>query len=115
LNSIRRENPALQSDWSLRFHPVDNDQLLVFSKEKILDAKERNLILVAVNLDPYHVQSGWVTLPVADFGIPPHETYVVEDLLGGGTYRWQGGVRNYIELSPHTVPAHVFRVSRIPA
>jgi starch synthase (maltosyl-transferring) len=53
LNRIRRENPALQSDWSLQFHPTDNDQLLVFSKEM-----QSNLILVAVNLDPRYVQAG---------------------------------------------------------
>ena len=71
------------------------------------------MILVAVNLDPWNVQSGWVDLPIADFGIPPHERYVAEDLLGGGRYEWTGS-RNYIELSPHTLPAHVFRVERRP-
>ena len=28
VNRIRRENPALHADWSLRFHAVDNDQLI---------------------------------------------------------------------------------------
>jgi starch synthase (maltosyl-transferring) len=106
LNAIRRENPALQTDWSLRFHPIGNDQLICFSKEE-----KNNLILVAVNLDPWNVQSGWIELPIADFGIAPHERYVVEDLLGGGRYEWTGS-RNYVELSPHTLPAHVFRVHR---
>ena len=32
VNKIRHENLALQSDWSLRFHPVDNDQLIAYSK-----------------------------------------------------------------------------------
>jgi starch synthase (maltosyl-transferring) len=67
--------------------------------------------VVAVNLDPWHVHSGWVTLPIADFGIAPYESYLVDDLLGGGRYEWKGA-RNYIELSPHTLPAHVFRVVR---
>ena len=106
LNGIRKANPALQSDWSLRFHPIDNPQLICFSKRE-----KENLILVAVNLDPWNVQSGWVDLPIADFGIPPHERYVAEDLLGGGRYEWTGS-RNYIELSPHTLPAHIFRVYR---
>jgi starch synthase (maltosyl-transferring) len=106
LNGIRKANPALQSDWSLRFHPIDNPQLICFSKRE-----KENLILVAVNLDPWNVQSGWVDLPIADFGIPPHERYVAEDLLGGGRYEWTGS-RNYVELSPHTLPAHIFRVYR---
>ncbi|TAK81589.1 MAG: alpha-1,4-glucan--maltose-1-phosphate maltosyltransferase [Betaproteobacteria bacterium] len=99
LNRIRRENAALQSDWSLRFHPVDNPQLLVYSKEA-----GDNLILVAVNLDLHHPQSGWV-----DFEL--HGTYQVHDLLSGGRWTWTGR-RNYIELNPHTLPAHVFKVIR---
>jgi starch synthase (maltosyl-transferring) len=109
LNKIRKENPALQSDWSLEFHPIDNHQLLFFSKKE-----KDNIILVAVNLDPRKVQSGWVKLNLDDLGIPEDATYRVEDLLGGGQYQWKGAL-NYIELSPHTLPAHVFRVLRTPA
>ncbi|MGH9567179.1 MAG: alpha-amylase family glycosyl hydrolase, partial [Candidatus Angelobacter sp.] len=32
VNQIRKANAALQSDWSLRFHSCDNDQLIVYSK-----------------------------------------------------------------------------------
>ena len=96
LNQVRRENPALQSDWSLQFHAIDNDQLLAFSK------KERdNEILVVVNLDPHHPRSGWLDFPPCK----------VHDLLSGGHYTWGSG-RNYVELSPHTLPAHVFKVTR---
>ena len=101
LNRIRRENVALQSDWSLQFHGTDNDQLLVFSKEQ-----ENNLILVAVNLDPRYAQSGWI-----DFAWGEGKTYDVEDLLGGGRYTWAGR-RNFVQLNPQTLPAHIFRVVR---
>ena len=101
LNRIRQDNIALQSDWSLQFHPTDNDQLLVYSKEQ-----EENLILVAVNLDPRYLQSGWV-----DFAWGEGKTYEVEDLLGGGRYTWAGR-RNFVQLNPQTLPAHVFRVVR---
>jgi starch synthase (maltosyl-transferring) len=101
LNEIRKENPALQSDWSLRFHPTDNDQLLVFSKEE-----KSNLILVCVNLDPSTTQGGWV-----DFDRAPSGAYQVEDLLSAGTYAWSGR-RNFVQLNPQTLPAHVFRVTR---
>ena len=33
VNRIRKENPALHNDWSLRFHSIDNDQLLAYSKQ----------------------------------------------------------------------------------
>jgi starch synthase (maltosyl-transferring) len=95
LNSIRNQNPALQSDWSLKFHPVDNDQLIAFSKKE-----KDNEILVVVNLDVHHPQSGFI-----DYG-----PCTVLDLVSGGRYTWTGP-RNYVELSPHTLPAHVFKVT----
>ena len=101
LNDIRRQNAALQSDWSLQFHPTDNDQLLVYSKQE-----GENLVLVAVNLDPRYLQSGWV-----DFAWGEGKTYDLEDLLGGGRYTWAGR-RNFVQLNPQTLPAHVFRVVR---
>jgi starch synthase (maltosyl-transferring) len=92
LNAIRNDNAALQSDWSLKFHPIDNDRLIAYSKGDIL---------VVVNLDVNHPQMGFI-----DFG-----PCTVHDLLAGGHYTWSGP-RNYIELSPHTLPAHVFKVTR---
>jgi starch synthase (maltosyl-transferring) len=35
----------------------------------------------------------------------------VHDLLSGGRYAWSGS-RNYIELNPHQLPAHLFKVVR---
>jgi starch synthase (maltosyl-transferring) len=101
LNEVRRENPALQSDWSLRFHPTDNEQLICYSKQA-----GDNLILVAVNLDPHHTQAGWV-----DFERAPGDTYELHDLVAAGHYSWHGR-RNFVQLNPHTLPAHVFRVTR---
>jgi starch synthase (maltosyl-transferring) len=106
INAVRKQNPALQSDWSLHFHPIDNPQLLVYSKRF-----EANSILVAVNLDFQHPQSGFVDLALQQLNIAPHETYEVHDLLSGGRYTWTGA-RNYIELNPHQLPAHVFKVVR---
>jgi starch synthase (maltosyl-transferring) len=104
LNAIRKENVALQSDWSLRFHEIDNDQLIAYSKQE-----GDNLILTIVNLDTRFVQSGFVEF---DFGGGPFE---VQDLLGGGRYKWQGN-KNYVRLNPQELPApqvaHIFLVHR---
>ncbi len=108
VNRIRRENPALQSDWSLRFHPVDNDQLLCYSKS----TEDRgNVILVVVNLDHHHPQSGWVDLPLAELGLEPDRSYQLHDLLSDARYLWYGS-RNYVEINPQMVPAHIFRLRR---
>jgi len=106
LNRVRQDNPALQRDWSLRFHAIDNPQLLVYSKKE-----EENCIVVAVNLDFLHPQSGFVELDLEALGLAPHETFEVHDLLSGGRYSWSGS-RNYIELNPHQLPAHLFKVVR---
>jgi starch synthase (maltosyl-transferring) len=106
LNRVRQANPALQRDWSLRFHDIANPQLLVYSKKE-----ESNVILVAVNLDFQHPQSGFVELDLQGLGLAPHETFEVHDLLSGGRYTW-GGSRNYIELNPHQLPAHLFKLVR---
>ncbi|HEV8109505.1 MAG TPA: alpha-1,4-glucan--maltose-1-phosphate maltosyltransferase, partial [Burkholderiales bacterium] len=106
LNRVRQDNRALQRDWSLQFHDIPNPQLLVYSKKE-----ENNVILVAVNLDYQHPQSGFVELDLESLGLAPHETFEVHDLLSGGRYTWSGS-RNFIELNPHQLPAHLFKVVR---
>jgi starch synthase (maltosyl-transferring) len=104
INKIRHENPALQSNGSLRFHDIDNPQMICYSKR---DLKSNNIIVAVVNLDPYHTQSGMVDLPLDMLGIDANQPYQVHDLLSFSRYLWQGP-RNYVELSPHVVPAHLF-------
>lgn len=106
LNAIRRENPALQSDRGLRFHPTDNDRILCFSR---MDAKGTNVLLVAVNLDSVQAQSGWLDLPGDDLGLPRDQPYPVHDLLSGARYLWHG-TRNFVQLDPRPIPALIFRV-----
>jgi starch synthase (maltosyl-transferring) len=106
VNRIRRENPALRSNHLLKFHPINNDYLLAFTKS-IEDGSD--IILTVVNLDPNHVQSGWLDLPVADFLIDAKKTYQMHDLLTGARFLWTGA-RNYVELDPQYSPAHIFRL-----
>jgi starch synthase (maltosyl-transferring) len=108
LNSIRRTNPALHSNESLHFHPADNPSLLCYSKTTPDFA---NTILVAVNLDPFQEQAGWVDLDLGKLGIPYNENFIVEDLLTGARYTWHDR-SNYVALRPQVLPAHVFRLIR---
>jgi len=108
VNRIRRENPALQGDWSLRFHEVDNEQLICYSKRT---DDNSDVVLVVVNLDPHHTQSGWIEFPLEELGIDPQKPYQMHDLLSDARYLWQGS-RNYVELNPQFVPAHIFRIRR---
>jgi starch synthase (maltosyl-transferring) len=108
VNRIRHENPALQTDRGLRFHEADNQSILCYSK---VDDRGDNVILVAVNLDPHHVQSAWIELPVDDLGLPRDQPFQVHDLLTGARYLWHG-TRNFVQLDPQSIPAHIFRVRR---
>jgi len=108
VNEIRKENAALQSDWGLKFHLCENDQLICYTKES---ADESNLILTVVNLDPYHMQSGFVALPLEELEIPRDRSFEAEDLLTGERYLWNGP-RNYVELNPAKLPGHVLRIHR---
>jgi len=108
VNRVRRENPALQQDWNLHFVPVDNEQLIAFVK---YDEDRTNIILAVVNLDPHYTQAGWLDLPMTELELSADQAYQVHDLLGDGRYLWHGS-RNYVELNPGVMPAHVFRIRR---
>ncbi len=106
LNQARRENPALHGDWSLRFHPVDNEQIIAYSK---MTPDRSNVIVGIVNLDFRYKQAGWVQLPLEEFGLDPNQPFEVQDLLTYARFQWRGP-RNYVELNPAQVPAHVLKV-----
>jgi starch synthase (maltosyl-transferring) len=106
LNAIRRENPALHDDWRLHFHRTDNEHLICYSKSTPdLD----NVVLCIVNLDWRWTHAGWVELDLAALGVAPDLPFIVEDLVSGERYPWQGA-RNYVELSPKRQPFHVLRI-----
>ena len=105
INAIRKENRALQSNESLRFHSIDNDQMIAYSKQT---SDRNNVILTVVNLDPFWKQSGFLELPLDDLGIDQRRPYRMVDLVSGAHFMWQG-TRNYIELRPGEAPAHILR------
>jgi starch synthase (maltosyl-transferring) len=108
VNAARRDNRALQHDADLVFFPTDNDEILCYGR---VDAARSNAVIVAVNLDPHHVQTGWVSLDLAALGIEPDQPFQVHDLLTDARYAWHGP-RNFVLLDPARVPAHLFRVLR---
>jgi starch synthase (maltosyl-transferring) len=108
VNRARRENPALASDSSLRFHSVDNPQLIAYSKST---EDLSNIILTVVNLDPHYTQSGWVELPLDLFRLDPQQPFQAHDLLTDDRFFWHGG-RNFVELDPRVRSAHIFAIRR---
>ncbi|OIJ66503.1 DUF3459 domain-containing protein, partial [Streptomyces mangrovisoli] len=107
LNTIRRRHPALRELRGLRFHHVDNESVIAYSKRSGADT-----VLVVVNLDPHHTQEATVSLDMPQLGLDQHASVPVHDELTGETYHW--GRTNYVRLEPGRAPAHVFHV-RVPS
>ncbi|HVQ96159.1 MAG TPA: alpha-1,4-glucan--maltose-1-phosphate maltosyltransferase, partial [Mycobacteriales bacterium] len=105
LNAIRRRHPALQQLRNLRFHQVDNDAIMSFSKR---DEATGDTVLVVVSLDPHTAQEGTTSLDMPALGLDWQDRFGVDDELTGASYDW--GQFNYVRLDPHTEPAHIFRV-----
>jgi starch synthase (maltosyl-transferring) len=107
LNAVRRDNPALHWLRNLRFHDIDNDALLCWSKR---DPHGDNTVLVVCSCDPTNVQWGNTTLDLPALGMDWQDRFVVRDELTGASYEW--GQRNTVRLDPHEQPAHIFTVHR---
>jgi starch synthase (maltosyl-transferring) len=106
VNEIRHTHPALQQNATLTFHLTDNPALLWYSK-KAASNGHVDRIFVAASTDPHWMQHGWIEVPIADLGISPDRPYVVEDLLDGSQYTWQGPW-NYVRFEPSERMAHIF-------
>jgi starch synthase (maltosyl-transferring) len=109
VNGIRRSSPPLQRNLGLAFHDVDNEQLIAYSKVSEGSAER---LLVVVNLDPRNTQQGWVNVALDKLHLGRDESYQMHDLLTDVRYVWHGS-RNYVQLNPWVLPAHIFKVRPI--
>lgn len=108
LNKIRRENRALELYANLQFLQIENEQLLAYSKST---SAGDNILALVINLDPHHSQSGWLTLPLGQWGIAPDDPFIAEDVLSGDVFHWRGH-RQFVKLDPDTKPAHILSIHR---
>jgi starch synthase (maltosyl-transferring) len=97
-----------EPDPAGKSRPIDNDQLICYSKQT---EDLSNIIVIVVNLDPHHKHSGWVEFPLQTLGVDLQQAFQVHDLLSEARHLWHGN-RNYVELDPQVVPAHIFRLRR---
>lgn len=108
INQIRAQNSALHDYKNLQFFHTCNGNILCYGK-KTPDCS--NIIIVVVNLDPFHVHEDLVSLPIWDFGIEGWQTYQMRDLITGEKYYWKGE-HNYVRLDPGYEPAHIFQLRK---
>ena len=110
LNAIRRAHPATHWLRNLRFHHVDQPDLICFSKRSERDA---DTVLAVVNLDPHQPREATVWLDLPALGMDSRSQFTVTDELSGKSYRW--GPAYYVRLDPASAPAHIFTVTHPPA
>jgi starch synthase (maltosyl-transferring) len=108
VNRIRRECPSLQRDGGLAFHPIENEQLIAYSRVK---ADRSDVVVVVVSLDPHHGQSGWLQLRHEELGLDPAQPYLMHDLLCDARFLWRGR-RNLVEIQSSVCPARIYRMRR---
>ena len=104
LNHFRRDHPALHQLRNLRFHFVDQPQVIAYSKRDGEDC-----VLVVVNLDPHAAREATVHLDMPALGLDWGETFDVTDAVTGTSYAW--GQTNYVRLDPFSEPAHLLAVT----
>ena len=98
--------PGAAAERDAAFPQDDNEAILCYSK-----SSGDNIVLCVVNVDPHNTQSGWLDLDLEALQLDPNRAFQVHDLLSGARHSWHGP-RNYVQLNPHVVPAHIFRIRR---
>ena len=101
VNTIRRDNEALQHLDNITFLTTENDALIAYAKRT-----GDNTIISVVTLDPINAQEGIVVVP---YGLGLAPVFTVTDLLSGESFDWRMG-RNFVRLDPYRV-AHLLKVS----
>jgi starch synthase (maltosyl-transferring) len=111
VNRIRNAHPAMRDITNIRFVDSDNPRVLAYIKQT---ADRKDQLLVIVNFDWHHQQSGHVSLPLHEMGIGSDRAFKVVDLYDPtlSTYTWRGS-RNYFSLDPSKSPAHIFFIERV--
>ncbi|MGA9294249.1 MAG: alpha-1,4-glucan--maltose-1-phosphate maltosyltransferase [Ignavibacteriaceae bacterium] len=106
VNKIRKDNISLQTTFNIEFYDSDNRYLLCYGK---VSEDLSNILVIVVNLDFFHRQSGSVKIPIDKLDIPGKQAYLVHELLSDEKVMWQGN-ENYIELDPGKLPANIFKI-----
>jgi starch synthase (maltosyl-transferring) len=109
LNEIRKLHPALSQLRTIKFHHLDNDALLAYSK---FDPISGDCVLVVVTLNPFGPEESILWLDMGALGMADHDRFWVRDEITGDEYQW--GQANYVRLDPARAVAHILHMPHIP-
>jgi starch synthase (maltosyl-transferring) len=109
VNEIRHRHPALHRLRTIRFHDAGNPSLLAYSKTSDDDT---DVVLVVVNLDPYHAQETTLGIDLGAIGMPWDGPYEAFDELTNQAFQWWGP-NPYVRLDPAETPAHILHLRAV--
>jgi starch synthase (maltosyl-transferring) len=110
LNRIRKSNPALQTHLGLRFYPAHGDQVILYGKPLPAGG---DMILIAVSLDPFHVQEVTIEVPLWEWKLSDGAAVAVTDLMREQKFTWHGKLQR-IRLDPAELPFAIWRIAPRP-
>jgi starch synthase (maltosyl-transferring) len=110
LNEIRREHPALHWLRNITFHSCDDENIIAFSKRRVLPDGGEDTIIVVANLDPHSTRWSTVRLDMPQLGLHPDEGFRAHDLITDQWWDWTREVR--VKLGPDHEPVHVVELRR---
>jgi len=109
INEIRHLHPALSQLRTIKFHPIDNDALLAYSK---FDPVTGDCVLVVVTLNAFGPEEATVWLDMGALGMDAYDRFWVRDEVTGDEYQW--GQTNYVRIDPARSVAHILNMPQIP-
>jgi starch synthase (maltosyl-transferring) len=104
LNTIRQQNPALQTHLGIRFCPSSGEQVLCFTK-----TSPGNVLFIAICLDPHAAHECEFELPLQDWGLAEGAPLEFEDLVHGNTFTLQGRHQR-LRLDPALLAFSIWRL-----
>ncbi|MET0452293.1 MAG: alpha-1,4-glucan--maltose-1-phosphate maltosyltransferase [Mycobacterium sp.] len=109
LNEIRKWHPALSQMRTIKFHHIDNDALLAYSK---FDPISGDCVLVVVTLNAFGPEESTLWLDMSALGMADYDRFWVRDEITGDEYQW--GQANYVRIEPARSVAHILNMPQIP-
>lgn len=109
LNEIRRAHPSLHWLRNITFHQADDENVICYSKRRLVGSTE-DVIIVVANLDPHSTRETWVHLDMPALGLGYQDGFVAKDLMSGSSWSW--GEHNFVRVGRDTEPAHIIHLRR---
>jgi len=110
INEIRTAHPSLHWLRNITFHHVDDENIIAFSKRRVLPDGTDDTIVVVANLDPHSTRESTVHLNMPALGLDYHEGVAAHDLITDESWQW--GEHVYVRLGPETEPVHIVEIRR---